>query len=114
MILLRHIRNFLNRTLFNPRDWFTWALVFLAAFSLAHLLGWRDSTSIISGTLPTGTSFQSAAFQGTLYLFTWFAAILLTPILLIATALHFLLTRLFPSPGPKDPSLTENTEKKTY
>ena len=111
MTLFRFLRKLLDRTLFNPRDWITWALLFMITFVILHLLGWRDATSIISGTFSTTASPQFTFFQGALYTLVWFATILVAPILLLAAAIHLLLTRLFPKRDvTREPVVTESTE----
>lgn len=51
----------------------------------AHLLGWRDHVSVLSGTVPGegGTVGQGVAYAG-----IWFAAVVVAPILVLATGIY--------------------------
>ena len=55
----------------------------------AHLLGWRDHVSVLSGTVPGegGTVGQGVAYAG-----IWFAAVVVAPILVLATGIYAALT----------------------
>ncbi len=70
-------------------------LLFLVLFLACHLAGWRECTTILSGTSPTGDiADKSAQLRGILYVLTWFGMLLLTPIFLIAAALVALYNRI--------------------
>jgi hypothetical protein len=74
--------------MFMPRGLLTRAALIMAALALFHLLGWRDDTRIISGTSPPrDLASQLAALRGVVYGLTYFAAVVLAPILLIAASL---------------------------
>ncbi|HUS63863.1 MAG TPA: hypothetical protein VMZ28_04930 [Kofleriaceae bacterium] len=60
------------------------AAILLAAFGACHLAGWRDLTSVLSGTPPGSTL---AALGGVLYLVFYFAAVIGVPVLIIAAGL---------------------------
>lgn len=69
----------------SPKGFILRAAVCVAALAVVHLLGWREYTSIISGTSPTGESISlSTALPGMLYMAAWFATVLIAPALLIA------------------------------
>ncbi|AGC42131.1 hypothetical protein MYSTI_00782 [Myxococcus stipitatus DSM 14675] len=57
------------------------ALVLFAVFLVLHLLGGRQYVGILSGTIATD---RMGFFFGVAYALSWFAAVLLAPILLLA------------------------------
>ncbi|MEX0775426.1 MAG: hypothetical protein WD042_06895 [Phycisphaeraceae bacterium] len=81
-------RLFLWGGLLSAPPWVARAVLLLAIFALLHLLGWRADTAIISGTLPApGVAGELAILRGLLYVLSYFAAVLVAPILLIAAVL---------------------------
>jgi hypothetical protein len=60
------------------------AAIVAAAFLVCHLAGWRELTSVLSGTPPGSTL---AALGGVLYLVSYFAAVIVAPVLVIAAGL---------------------------
>lgn len=60
-------------------------------FAFAHASGWREHTSLLSGTHP-GSS--GALTQGLVYVAAWFALVLVAPIAALSGALALLLERL--------------------
>jgi hypothetical protein len=82
------LRKLLRAPAFTPADFVQRALFILVLFVVAHLLGWREYTTFLTGTLgQTDVSWQWACFCGTTYLLLHFATILAVPILLIAALL---------------------------
>jgi hypothetical protein len=70
------------------------AVLFVAMFGVFHLLGWRDDTAIISGTYASpGGNPTMAAVRGVLYGLAYFAAVIASPILILATGIHAVLRR---------------------
>ena len=61
-------------------------------FLVMHLLGARDHTSVLSGTMPTD---GGSALGGVIYLLTWFGAVLVAPILALQAPIYQLLERRF-------------------
>ncbi|WP_338871055.1 hypothetical protein [Myxococcus stipitatus] len=57
------------------------ALMLFAVFLVLHLLGGRQYVGILSGTMETD---RMGFFFGVAYALSWFAAVLLAPILLLA------------------------------
>jgi hypothetical protein len=57
------------------------ALGMAAVFLLLHLLGGRQYVGVLSGTLEGG---QSGLLFGLAYALSWFSAVLLVPVLLLA------------------------------
>jgi hypothetical protein len=69
-----------------------WGLAVRAAwivvlFAVLHGLGWRDFTSILSGTAPGESLYGVKTWLGVLYALAYFAAVIVAPILVIAGAL---------------------------
>ena len=83
-------------------------LILAITFAALHLAGFREHVSVLSGTVPSTGGASSAVF-GALYVLSWLAFVILTPILLLAFGIRTVLLRLFhgpraqPGPGP-DPS----------
>ena len=61
------------------------------ALGLMHLLGWRDSTSLLSGTAPGA---DGSLVEGLLYVAGWFLFVLCGPILVLSAVFYRLLDRL--------------------
>ncbi|MFL5352129.1 hypothetical protein [Archangium sp.] len=57
------------------------ALVVTALFLLLHLSGGREAVGLLSGTLEGG---GSSLVLGIAYTLSWFSAVLLAPVLLLA------------------------------
>ncbi|MGC4115766.1 MAG: hypothetical protein QM765_14430 [Myxococcales bacterium] len=77
---------------FSARALFLWALRFLALFAVLHLLGLREHTTVLSGTVM-GKSSAVSGFLGLMYLLSYFGAILLAPPALIAAGIAKLAER---------------------
>lgn len=60
------------------------------ALLCAHLLGWREHTSILSGTFPGS---REAVAQGLTYVLAWFAFVVLAPIAALSAGVYVLLSR---------------------
>ncbi len=84
---MKRIRSILQAATFTPTGLCVWAGAVTVAFALAHLAGWREQVTILSGTLPTGSSWVTAQFKAAAYFATYFGAVLGAPILLLAAAL---------------------------
>lgn len=66
----------------KPAMWMMGTAVAMAAvFGVLHLLGGRESVGMLSGTLDGG---PHSLVLGVLYTLSWFDAVLLVPILLLA------------------------------
>lgn len=82
----------------------TWTLLagglFLAlVFGLCHAIGWREYTTILTGSLPPGVDPGSAEVGALLYLLAWFGWTVGTPVCLIAAALAAILERRLDAPS---------------
>jgi len=70
------------------------SVLIAAAWLAAHLVGWRDYTSIISGTSPTGgTVTVLPLVLGVTYGVLYFGAMLVAPVLVIAAILLLVISR---------------------
>ena len=79
----------------TPKDFLLKALLLSTLFLAAHLAGWREYTTFLSGTSATPElSWNQAAFRGMVYLLLFFGQVLMVPILLIAAGLLALWRRL--------------------
>jgi phosphotransferase system glucose/maltose/N-acetylglucosamine-specific IIC component len=84
----RRLRTLWHAEFLSPKDLVRRAAVIVAVFALAHLLGLREYTSFLNGTIgAVGISWQAAATRGLIYVFLYLAVVLLVPILLIAASL---------------------------
>lgn len=95
-------RLFNGWNLISPGGFFASAAVIALAFGIFHLLGWREQTSFISGTVGSGeTSVDVVA--GMLYAASYFAFVVAAPILAIASVAFAVLTRLLPGGAARRP-----------
>ncbi len=63
------------------------AVTLFALHGLSALLGLEDHLSVLSGTPAPGVSLEAAAIGAAFHLLSWLGAVLVAPILLIASAL---------------------------
>jgi TRAP-type C4-dicarboxylate transport system permease small subunit len=68
---------------------FILGLMLIAAVLAMDYAGWRNDTSFISGTMPTGS-----ITSGLFYLATWFTAVVFAPILILAGVIQYVSMRL--------------------
>ncbi|MBI4601758.1 MAG: hypothetical protein HY721_07340 [Planctomycetes bacterium] len=74
------------------------AALLSALFFAVHAAGWREYTSIISGTTHPD---RMATVLGIAYAFFWFAFVLGVPVLVLGAGIYALLLLLRrPRPGP--------------
>ena len=69
------------------------ALVILVLFMSLHLAGLRDWVSIVSGTPVPDVPLPWAVFGGLVYVLSWFALVIVAPVLALASLLHALVRR---------------------
>jgi len=97
------LRGFLGHLLFRRASLIGAAILFVVLFAVFHLLGWRDDTAIISGTSIT-PNVNSTVIRGMLYGMTYFLAVVVSPILLLAAGinamLRWVLTEVKKGAGP--------------
>src|SRR5262249_11704373 len=71
----------------SPRDLVQRAIVIAIAFSIVHLAGLRDFTSVLNGTIgSTRLNWTASAFLGLIYVTAYLGVVLLVPILLLAAS----------------------------
>jgi hypothetical protein len=79
---------FWRADLFSPQGFLVRALVISAVFVAVHLLGLRDYTSVLNGTVgPGSASWRTSAFLGVAYLAIYMAFVLLVPVLVLAAGI---------------------------
>ena len=70
---------------FCPGSFVLCAMVCAAVYVVLYLLGWRESTSVLCGTLPEDRTAQTIqAFQATMYVIFYMGTAVVAPILVIA------------------------------
>lgn len=84
---MKRIRSLLRADTFTPPGLCVWAGATTVAFALVHLAGWREQVTVLSGTLPPGSSFVTVQFKAAIYLAAYFGTVVGAPILLLAAAL---------------------------
>lgn len=72
----------------SPKDFVRHAVLLLLAFGVAHLLGLRAYTSVLSGTTGSlNTDPETAALLGVLYVLIYLGAVILVPTFCLAAGL---------------------------
>lgn len=78
----------------SPGSYLLCALVFLGVYWAADLLGWRQTTMIFCGTLAEGESARIIqSWQAVMYTVLYMAAVVISPILLIAACVFHMLAK---------------------
>src|SRR4051794_32672240 len=91
----------LNKSVFNIKTLSPVGFLFLAGliamiFAISHGLGWREHTTVLSGTLTSASgNAEMTIFRGMFYLLSYFGFVLLTPILILAAGIWSLLRLIF-------------------
>jgi hypothetical protein len=83
------------RLIMAPRALFFHATLIVIAFAIFNALGWREFTTVLSGTIPANNTSAEAGFKALAYMAAYFGTVLVVPILIIAAALQFGLERVF-------------------
>ena len=96
------IRRFWRAPLFSTAGLLTRAGLITLVYLVLHLAGWRESTSILCGTAPTGNlSDRPAQICGLIYVLFHFAVMLGVPILVLAAGLLAVAARYARAADPK-------------
>jgi len=97
--VLRKICEATGAPWFTPAHFVKLAFVIAFIFTLAHVFGLRQFTSILNGTVGSlELGWTLSAMLGVLYVLSWLGFILFVPILLLAAALLSIIEkRLAPS-----------------
>ena len=82
------------RIFLSSKAMLSWAGAIVIAFAILHALGWREYTSVLSGTIPNGSTPVEASAKALAYMAAYFGSVLVAPILLITTVIRFGLERL--------------------
>ncbi len=82
------IRQLWRAPLFSPTGLLVRAVLLTVVYLVLHLAGWREYTSILCGTAPTGNlGDRQAQLYGLIYVLCHFAVVVSVPILVIAAGL---------------------------
>jgi hypothetical protein len=82
-----------SHTLLRPAGWLGSAVLLLVVFAVFHLLGWRDDTSFLTGTVASEGA-DAMVIRGVLYGVAYAAAVVVSPVFILAAALRVVLERL--------------------
>ena len=66
----------------------------LVLFLALNLLGWRENMTILTGTVPQGSSHDTATAKAVSYMLSYFASVLIVPVLLLATGISYVWVRI--------------------
>jgi hypothetical protein len=89
----------------SPGYFLEWADFLTALFIIVNLIGLRDYTSVLNGTIGSTTlSWQTAAFLGAAYVFVYLAFVLGAPILVLAALILKLWQKVLAKKGISDES----------
>ena len=86
--------DFVYRIFLSSKAMLSWAAAIVIVFAILHALGWREYTSVLSGTIPNGLAPMEASVKALAYMAAYFGSVLVAPILMIAVAIRFGLDRL--------------------
>jgi len=85
---LKRLRAALKARFLSPKDLLVHAGVILVAYAVAHLLGLREYTTILSGTLPAaGLGHTLGAGLGVLYIVLYVGVVVIVPVLILASGM---------------------------
>jgi hypothetical protein len=85
--LAEYLKWFFWGSLCTPRGLIVRAIYLVLLFGIVHLLGLREYTTFLSGTVARQTSLTTTAILGSVYALSYLAAILIAPILVMAAGL---------------------------
>jgi len=75
---------------FSPKDFTRHAILIVLLFAVVHLLGLREYTAMISGTMASpNLGAELCTLLAIIYMLFYFGAVVFAPILLIAAGLLF-------------------------
>ena len=73
---------------FSPKDFVRHAVLIVVLFAVVHLLGLREYTAMISGTMASpNLGAEACTLLAIIYMLFYFGAVVFAPILLIAAGL---------------------------
>lgn len=85
-------RALLRQTILLRLGWMGCAVALMVMFGVFHIIGWRHNMSFISGTVP-GSHAHAMVIRGMLYGLSYFGAVILAPILILAAGIRAVLKR---------------------
>ena len=91
----RWCRVLLPGRIVSPGGFLASAALIAGVFVICHLAGWRHNTSFLCVTPPAGESTGLSILLGLVYALSYFALVLLVPILVLAAAIFGVLLRLW-------------------
>ncbi len=71
------------------------SVAILGLFLVLNLLGWRENMTILTGTVPPGTDRAEASIKAVAYILSYFASVIVVPILLLTTGIGYVWGRCF-------------------
>ena len=72
----------------QPPALVTWAVLIVLLYWALTFLGWREFTTVLSGTFPTDVPAQHAAQNAMLYMAAYFGAVLGAPIMILGAGIN--------------------------
>lgn len=79
----------------NPLGLLMRAAWLLLLFGVLHVAGFRNDTSVLSGTAPAGGAFdEGAVIRGGLYVIAWLSVVAVVPVFVLGAGIMAALTRL--------------------
>lgn len=95
-------KRLLRAPFFSPHGYLMFAGTFAAVLLVLHLLGFRESLSVLAFTVPEGLTAQRASVYAGLYLIFHLLVVLVCPVLVLAAVIHTLLARAMTGLGAHD------------
>ena len=87
---------------FSPGGLLAVALEVTVVFAILHACGLREATSVLSGTVPVeGATLTIAMMKAFVYIVFYLGAVLLAPVLIIASGVMFAVERLWQARSPR-------------
>ena len=85
----------------QPPALVTWAMLIVLFYWALTFLGWREYTTVLSGTFPTGVPAQHAAQNAAVYMAAYFGAVLVAPIMILGAGINLAMAWLMPRRTPE-------------
>ncbi|HEY6226904.1 MAG TPA: hypothetical protein VI282_07260 [Verrucomicrobiae bacterium] len=92
---MKTVLEYVYRMFLSCKAMISWALAIFAMFAILNALGWREFTSVTSGTFPHGATAMEASVKALAYMAAYFGSVLVAPVLIIAAAIRFGLEQVF-------------------